>query len=329
MSAFVCGLDVHKDSTCATILDCDGRVVSQRRIVNERVLSYLSDYQIDRIGMEASNQVAPLYRKLTRNGYTVSVSHPKKTRYIAEAKIKNDRVDSKAIAELVRLNALPQAYMPDEETAKLREQVRRRAFLVRERVRLRVKIKNILTYEGIKPPTNHGLFTQKGVEWLHNLNLEPVESYLRVITPLDEEVKLVSKILKEQATIDEDVKLLMTIPGVGYYTALLIKSEVGDINRFSDGDKLCSYAGLVPSTHSSGGVTRHGGITREGSRWLRWVMVEAAMTHVHKYDTSITRAYHRIAERRGRQVATVAAARRLLMCCWSVLKNQQPYHDRA
>jgi len=310
-------------------LDCDGRVVSQRRIVNERVLSYLSDYQIDRIGMEASNQVAPLYRKLTRNGYTVSVSHPKKTRYIAEAKIKNDRVDSKAIAELVRLNALPQAYMPDEETAKLREQVRRRAFLVRERVRLRVKIKNILTYEGIKPPTNHGLFTQKGVEWLHNLNLEPVESYLRVITPLDEEVKLVSKILKEQATIDEDVKLLMTIPGVGYYTALLIKSEVGDINRFSDGDKLCSYAGLVPSTHSSGGVTRHGGITREGSRWLRWVMVEAAMTHVHKYDTSITRAYHRIAERRGRQVATVAAARRLLMCCWSVLKNQQPYHDRA
>ena len=139
MSACFCGLDVHRDSTYATILDCDGRVVSQRRIVNERVLSYLSDYQIDRIGMEASNQVAPLYRQLRRNGYDVSVSHPKKTRYIAEAKIKNDRVDSKAIAELVRLNALPSAYMPDEETAKLREQVRRRAFLVRERIRLRTK----------------------------------------------------------------------------------------------------------------------------------------------------------------------------------------------
>jgi transposase len=126
------------------------------------------------------------------------------------------------------------------------------------------------------------LFTQKGVEWLHTLNLEPAESYLRIITPLDDEIKLISKSLKEQATIDNDVKLLMTIPGVGYYTALLIKSEVGDINRFSDGDKLCSYAGLVPSTHSSGGVTRHGSITREGSRWLRWVMVEAAITHVHK-----------------------------------------------
>jgi transposase len=112
--------------------------------------------------MEASSQVASLYRLLVRNGYNVSVSHPKKTRYIAEAKIKSDRVDSKAIAELVRLNALPSAYMPDEEIAKLREQVRRRAFLVRERVRLRVKIKNMLTYEGVKPPVGYGLFTEKG-----------------------------------------------------------------------------------------------------------------------------------------------------------------------
>lgn len=161
------------------------------------------------------------------------------------------------------------------------------------------------------------------------MNLEPVESYLRIITPLDEEIRLISKQLKKQATVDEDVKLLMTIPGVGYYTALLIKSEVGDINRFSDGDKLCSYAGLVPSTHSSGGSTRHGSITREGSRWLRWVIVEAAITHIHKYDTSITRAYHRIAERRGKQIATVAAARKLLTCCWSVLKNKRPYQDQA
>ena len=327
MSALVRGLDVHRDSTYATILDCDGKIIDQKKIVNEKMLSFLSKYRIEKIGMEASNQVAPLYRQLTKEGYTVS--HPKKTRYIAEAKIKSDRVDSKAIAELVRLDALPPAYMPDEETATLREKVRRRAFLVRERVKLRVKIKNTLTYEGIKPPPDYGLFTQKGITWLHSLNLEPVESYLRIIAPLDEEVKNLSSHLKELASDDEEVKLLETVPGVGYYTALLVKSEIGGVARFADGDRLCSYAGLVPSTHASGGITRHGGITREGSRWLRWVMVEAAMTHVHKYDTAITRAYHRIAERRGRQVATVAAARKLLMCCFSVLKNRRPYHDQA
>ena len=173
------------------------------------------------------------------------------------------------------------------------------------------------------------MFTRKGVEWLHTLDFDPVESYLRVISPLSDEIKRVSKELKETATIDEDVRLLMTIPGVGYYTALLVKREIGDINRFSDGDKLCSYAGLVPSTHASGGTVRHGSITKEGSRWLRWIMVEAAKTHVHKYDTAITKAYHRIAERGGENVATVAVARKLLLCCHAVLKNRQPYYDQT
>ncbi|MEM3549974.1 MAG: transposase [Candidatus Bathyarchaeia archaeon] len=116
----------------------------------------------------------------------------------------------------------------------------------------------------------------------------------------------------------------MTVPGLGYYLALLVKAEVGDISRFKSGDHLCSYAGLVPSTYNSGGVARHGGITGEGSRWLRWAMVEAAMTHV-KYDTSITRSYHRLAERRGRKTAIVAAARRLLLSCYRVLKSRRPF----
>ena len=160
--------------------------------------------------------------------------------------------------------------------------------------------------------TLHG---ERGAEWLHPLNLEPAEFHPRVIKPLDDEIKLVSKELKEQAVTDKDVKLLMTIPGAGYYTALLVESEIGDISRFNSADKLCSYAGLVPSNHSSGGVTRHGNISREESRWLTWVMVEEATTHVHRYDTAITRAYNRIAERRGRQVATITAARKLLACC--------------
>jgi len=214
--------------------------------------------------------------------------------------------------------------MPPAEIAELREKVRRRAFLVRERAKLMTKIRGVLAYEGLKPPKEHGLFTRKGVEWLQSLNLEPVECYLRILEALNGEIRLLSRQLRRLARDDEDVRLLMTIPGVGYYLALLIKAEIGDMSRFRSGDHLCSYAGIVPSTHSSGGVTRHGRITREGSRWLRWAAVEAAMTHI-KYDTAITRAYHRIAERRGRQVAIVATARKLLLCCYSVLKHKRPY----
>jgi transposase len=329
MSALVCGLDVHKDSTYATILNSEGKTVDRTRMENEKVLSYLSRFNVGKVAMESSTQVAPLYRQLKGEGFDVVVSHPKKTKWIAEARIKSDRVDSKAIANLLRLDALPLSYVPDARDAALREKVRRRAFLVRERVKLRVKIKSFLTYEGIRWPIDHGLWTKKGVDWLDGLNLAPVDSYLRIIRVLGEEIRVLSRELEGLAEDNEEVKLLMTIPGIGYYSALLVKSEIGDVNRFPFGEKLCSYAGLVPSTRASGGVVSHGRITKEGSKWLRWVMIEAAQVHVNKYDTSIARAYLSIAGRRGKKTAKVAAARKLLMCCYSVLKNKRPFYDQT
>ena len=274
MSAVVCGLDVHKETSYATVLDRDGQVLVQRKLQNGDVPAFLDMTRPDKLAMEASTYITPLYRKLTEKGYDVTVSHPKKTRLIAEARIKSDRVDSKALAELLRLDSLPTSYMPPKEIAAIREKVRRRAFMVRQVTKLKVKIRDSLAIEGIRPPDGFGLFTAKGVEWLHGLGLEPVDCYLRLIEPLKEEVKLVSRDLKMRAGKDEDVQQLMTIPGVGYYVALLVKSEIGEVSRFSSGDHLASYAGLVPSTRSSGGVERHGGITREGSRWLRWAMVD-------------------------------------------------------
>jgi len=259
MSAFV-GLDVHTEQTFATVLDQAGRVVAQQRMLNERVPAFLGRFHVARVGLEASTHVTPLHRRLVGEGYRVAVSHPKKkTRYIAEARIKSDRVDSKTIAELVRVDALPRSYMPPPAIAALRERVRRRAFLVRERAKLRTTIRGVLTYEGATPPTGHGLFTTQGVAWLHGLTLEPVDCYLRVMDPLNDEIRRVSLALRHLARDDEEARLLMTIPGVGYYTAVLVTAEVGDVNRFGSGEQLCSYAGIVPSTHSSGGVTRHGG----------------------------------------------------------------------
>lgn len=156
--------------------------------------------------------------------------------------------------------------------------------------------------------------------------MEPVDCYLRVMATLKEEVRRISLELRQVAAGDEDVRLLMTIPGISYYIALLVKAEMGDINRFGSGDHLASYAGLVPSTHSSGGVTRHGRITREGSRWLRWAMVEAVLVHL-RFDTPVTRFYHRVVGRRGAKTARVAAARKLLTVCYSVLRSRRPYFN--
>jgi transposase len=179
MSAIVCGLDVHKESTYATVLDRDGQVTVQRKMLNEDIPAFLETTRPERLAMEASTYIIPLYRKLTEQGYDVTVSHPKKTRYIAEARIKSDRVDSRALAELLRLDSLPESYIPPPEIAEVRERVRRRAFMVRQVTKLKVKIRDSLAYEGAKPPTVYGLFTVKGVEWLHGLGLEPVDCYLR------------------------------------------------------------------------------------------------------------------------------------------------------
>jgi transposase len=328
MSSLVCGLDVHKDSTYATVMNYSGQVVEKKKLSNHEIADFLSQYPIDKVAMESSTSIVPVYRALRGRGYEILVSHPKKTRLIAESRIKTDRVDSWAVTELARLDALPLSYMPPDDIAVLREKVRRRAFLVRMRSKLKVKIKSQLLINGFTPPSEHGLFTSKGLEWLRSLQLDAVDSYLPVIHTLDIQAGKLSKELRGMASGDEDVKLLMTIPGIGYYSALLVKSEIGSIDRFPDGEKLCSYAGLVPSVSTSGGYTRHGSITKEGSRWLRWIMVESVHTHL-KYDTSITRAYHAIAERKGAQIAKVAAARRLLMCCYSVLRNHEPYHDPA
>lgn len=216
--------------------------------------------------------------------------------------------------------------MPPREIAYLRERVRRRAFLVRQRAKLKTKIKSSLTIEGINPPTGHGLYTKKGEEGLKSLGLEPVDCYLRLITPLNKEILYLSRELRAMARDDPDIQPLMTIPGVGYYIGLLIKAETGDVSRFSSGNHLASYAGLVPSTKISGGVTHHGRITKEGSSWLRWAVVEAVHSHL-RYDTPVTRLYHRVAERRGSPTAKVAMARKLVTVCYSVLKNMKTYYN--
>jgi len=255
MSAYI-GLDVHKDFTFATVLDQTGRVVVQRKLPNELVSGFVGNFRVEKIGLEASTYVAPLYRALVNSGFRVEVSHPKKTRYIAEARIKSDKVDSRAIAELVRLDSLPKSYMPPPDIAALREKVRRRAFLVRERAKLMAKIRGVLAYEGVKPPDGCGLFTRKGVDWLISLGLEPINCYLRVIEVLNGEIRRLNLELKCLASLDEDVRLLMTIPGIGYYTALLIKAEVGDVNRFKSGEHLCSYAGGLSHPHIAVEVLR-------------------------------------------------------------------------
>ncbi len=119
----------------------------------------------------------------------------------------------------------------------------------------------------------------------------------------------------------------MTVPGIGYYSALLLLiSEIGDINRFTDSNHLCSYAGLIPSTHSSGGITYHGKINKTGSKYLRWIMVECVGSHIRTQpDSNITKFYYRLAKKKGSAKATVAASSKMLKIVYWIMKEKREY----
>ena len=152
-----------------------------------------------------------------------------------------------------------------------------------------------------------------------------MDSCIRILETLDEEIESFNAKIASISMQDDRIKLLMTIPGIDYLTALTIISEIVHIKRFKTPWKLVSYAGLVSSRRDSGNRKRKGGgITKEGSKWLRYALVEAVNTTI-RYDERLGAFYQRIANRRGKQKAKVAAAKEMLVIIWHMLTNSEPY----
>jgi len=247
--------------------------------------------------VEATGNWYYLYELLEGKTPNISLAHPLKTRVIAEARIKTDKISSGVLAHLLRTDLLPKAYIPNRETRDLRETLRYRASLVKVRTQLKNKVHSILSKNGVSSPFTD-LFGKDGLRFLKDVQLrscyrQALDGYLGIIEYLNALIQEVSDEIDERAELSQQAKLLMTIPGIGPYSALLILAEIGDIKRFPDARHLVSYAGLALSVHSSGGKTYHGHITKSGSRWLRWILIEASK-HASK-----TRRFNQLYNRRS------------------------------
>ena len=318
------GLDIHKSFTQAILMSETGEVIKKGKVEtsNEGLRNFFGGYTDVKIAIESTGIWQPVYEILESLGYDVRLSHPLKTKAIAYAKIKTDKIDAKVLADLLRAKLLPESYVPSSDVRALRNICRERKSLVCDRTRWKNKLRAELykmRVEGIRDD----LYTRAGKKWLLSLKLPKINRMLSIIEFLDEKIEEIDKTLKEICI--PDVKLLTSIPGVGNYSAVLIYSEIGDVNRFSHSEKLSSYAGLVPSTHQSSLHTRHGKITKEGSRYLRWVLTECVQIHVSRYDTQLTRFYRRLVKRVGKQKAVIATARKLTKIIYWMLKNKEPF----
>jgi len=134
----------------------------------------------------------------------------------------------------------------------------------------------------------------------------------------------VSRAVAKEAVKDPRVELLLGFKGIDYYTAMVVLCEIGDINRFSSARKLVRWAGLCPSLHQSGDRCRMGKIIKQGNKWVRWALVQAAH-QAARHDPELRRFFERVAGRRGVQKAVVAVARKMLVSIYYVLKRGEPY----
>ncbi len=270
------GIDMHKEFLMVTVLDEEGsEVVSPRRIPTSglSIEEFFGEFEPEEIAavLEAGPNWYWLCDQLDELGIQNKLCHPFKTKAIASARIKTDKIDSRTLADLSRADLIAESYKPDMQTRYLRELMRGRSFMVNLRTGLKNRVHSILAKINVKNPYSD-LFGIGGMGFLESLTLPDVyrdslDSYLEVIESLNGEIADAEKKATRALEESPEARLLSTIPGVGLITSLMITAEIGDVSRFDSHRQLCSFAGLVPSTWQSGGATRHGRITRQGSRW--------------------------------------------------------------
>jgi transposase len=316
-----------------------GSIVKERNLPSneEAIKEYIGKKDgAYRIGViEASRNWTVMYEWLEEILDEVKLAHPLKVRAIAEAKIKTDKIDARTLAHLLRSDLIPEAYVPGKETRQARCVLRHRMFLVKLRAMVKNRIHIILDkYPAIlRPPKTTDVFGVTGLRWIKEIqdlsktDRELLDESILVYESLDERIASSNEMVKRLAKGDRRVELLESVPGIGLFFAVLIANEIDDINRFRTEGKLLSYVGLIPSTYASGDKMHHGRLTKQGNKWIRWAMVEAAWPAIRK-DASIAEYYARIRMRKGANVAKIAVARRLLKIIYRMLRQGRMYEVR-
>jgi transposase len=329
------GVDLHQRFCYMTALEARGKIMQAGPVANEKVAlrRYFRQFRGKQVqvAVEACG-FWPAFREVVEPEVTrLVLVHPQRVKAIASAKLKNDRVDSETLAHLLRCDLLPESWKADRETQARRQQVRLRATLVRQRTRLKNQVHAVLHQQGLRSPVTD-LFGKRGRLWLAGVKLplqarESVNVCLRMIDSYHEEIQKQNLQLSERAKDDKRVEWLLTIPGIGECSAMMLLAEIGEIGRFGNKEALCSYAGLVPRVRESAGKAARGGITRQGSPWLRWIMVEAAQVAT-RCSPAAKRYYERLLRKKHKHVARVALARKLLIAVYTLLHDGVVFEEQ-
>ena len=284
-----------------------------------------------RAAIESMNGARFVHDRLELAGWCVEIADAQKVKGLAPLACKTDRIDAWVLAELSRRDLIPAIWLPSPAVRADRERARWRLHLVKHRTALKNRVHSTLLTFGHPCPVSD-LFGVKGRERLSQLAMpEPwagdVAATLRLIDILDAQIDDCERTLHQAGADHAYLRLLMTAPGIGWILGYTIAAEIGDITRFASPAKLTGYTGLCPRVYQSGGQDHRGSLAKNGPKYLRWALIEAAI-HAAKhpiYRDRYQRTKTRLGKQRGKKIARVDIARKLSEAIWHMLTTDKPF----
>ena len=332
---FYCGIDLHATNSFLCVIDDKDKILLKEKFKNDlgAILYTLESFSPrPSVVVEATINWYWLIDGLQEAGFDVKLAHSMALYMITGAKVKTDRRDAFSLAKLLRLNAIPEAYIYPKANRPIRDLLRKRKQVVSLRANAYGALRRVLLQYGIygySQATIKSLTEEQLDQHLEHFATQ-AGCHLEVqrIRFYSNQIKTLENIILSSVADDRCFELLQTIPGVGKILALTIMYETGDIDRFKSAKHFCSYARVVPGVAQSSGVSKRGRGSKQGNPHLKWAFCQAAALSV-RYNIGIRKFRQRhLARRRSKAkklITLCIVSHKLAIAAYSVLKNRMPF----
>jgi len=339
----IIALDSHKRYSQVCVQDNSGKFLNEKRIEHQReqIAGFLSRWSTgSAVAVETVGNWYWIVDEIESAGMIPKLVHAHKAKLMLGSINKTDKLDARGLNKLQFTGTLPTVWIPSGDIRDNRELPRTRMVFANLRIRLKNRIHSVIDKYGLHTDFTDisDIFGSKGRErmGLTLKKLPPQTRYafqrlLRQLDTVEDQIQQIEKRMKKVFSQTEQVKRLMTLPGIGFILAVTIANEIGDISRFSTPQRLASYCGTVPRVHSSGGYTRYGKLRNDVNHYLKWAYSEAgnstAVNHKRFAIRHTSQLYKRIKEKKGHAKAVGAVARHLAEASFWVLTRNENYKE--
>lgn len=341
----IIAFDSHKRYTLASVQDMKGKIIEESRIEHGRgnIVNFLDQWDKGSpVAVETVGNWYWIVEEIEHARMQPRLVHARKAKLMLGMINKTDKLDARGLNKLQQTGTLPTVWIPPLEIRDRRELPRTRMVFAHQRTRLKNRIHSVIDKYGLQHEFTgisdiYGKAGRGRIEKCLRVLPEQtgysLETLLYHLDEVERQIKKIEKRMEEIFSPSEEIKLLMTMPGIGFILAVVISLEVGEIGRFSGPERLASYSGTVPRVHASGERVRYGRLRPDTNRYLKWAFSEAgnsvAVNRKRWPHRHVSKLYGRIRHRQGHAKAVGAVARHLAEATYWILTRKEPYRERG